>query len=159
MPLQIRRADRRLFSAPQTWAQMRGKRSRTARCRFRCIAHRQHRRFAVNEHSFVGNYVSSVAFLAVCILPGSGLNGTGDAKSGTLAEIARDELCGLSPSNNADKVCLLLSRSTVSTLGLETAIYCQSEGDDGNAAGGLLQFRVCGKSSAKNNLVKIQAGH
>ena len=63
--------------------------------------------FAVYEHRVVRDNFGGIAFLPLAILPGARLDGTGDAKSGTLFEIPGNELRRLPPCDYTDEIGLL----------------------------------------------------
>jgi hypothetical protein len=77
------------------------------------------------------------------------LNVSNNAKGRALAKILADKLCGLSPCLAINEVGFLL----LVFPGL--AVYSKRERANGNAARSLLEFYVCGQSTAKNYFVKI----
>ena len=69
------------------------------------------------------NKLLVIALVAVIIFPASRLQRSRNADRRSLAEIAGDKLCRLSPSNAVDKVCLRIALSVSSSC--KSAIYCK----------------------------------
>ena len=69
-------------------------------------------------------------------------------------EIPRDKLCGLSPSDNVDKIGLLLFL----VFGI-LSIDRERERRNRNSSCGLFQLGISGEPACKNNLVQIKATH
>ena len=109
---------------------------------------------AVDKHCLVNNDLGCITFLALRILPVAGLDRARQANRGTLAEITRNEFCGLAPSNDVDEV--RLGTRLRFALGREAAVDSQSEGYHRNIVLGLLQLRVCAKTAAQDDFVQIQ---
>ena len=80
----------------------------------------------------------------------------GYTKGRALFEKFGNKFCRLAPSNHADEISLLCLCFCGSGTGLESAIDGKSKGNNSNAVLGLLELRVGGQPSAKNNLIEIQ---